>query len=151
MGEIMKVQFEYDSDEELDEIIETIENIERFIPEKKEVKKRRKNNQIQFRLSDENYCIFLKRIKISGLSKTEFLTRACTMQTIKCISTEDVKRKLEALSYEVNRYGNNLNQIAKRLNERNYIDADKNLFLLNCSFEKLIDEFVKVRREIEKL
>ena len=31
MGEIMKVQFEYDSDEELDEIIETIENIERFI------------------------------------------------------------------------------------------------------------------------
>lgn len=151
MGEIINVKFEYDTDDELDEILETIEEIERFIPNKKADKKRRKNHQIQFRMSDENYLIFLKRIERCGLSKTEFLTRACTSQTIKCVSGEKINDKLEALSYEVNRYGNNLNQIAKRFNERDFTNADKSLLALNGSFEKLINEFVKVRKEIRKL
>jgi len=151
MSDIMNVKFEYDSTDELDAIIDTIEQIEYLVADRITPKKRNKRNQIQFRLSDENYCIFLKRIQLSGLSKTEFLTRACTSQKIHCVSGSDVNNKLESLSYEVNRYGNNLNQIARRLNERDYKDAGNNLFNLNNSFEKLINEFVNVRKEINKL
>lgn len=151
MSNIMSVKFQYDTESELDEIIEAVETIERFIPEKSKTKKRKKNNQIQFRLSDEDYCIFMRRIENSGLSKTEFLTRACTSQVIRCVSGENVNDRLESLSYEVNRYGNNLNQIAKRLNENNFYDVDNKLISLMCSFEKLINEFVRLRKEINKL
>lgn len=78
-------------------------------------------NQVTFRLSDSELDILKSRIEEAGMSQQEFLRHAALDKKI--ISTDGIKEILP----EMKKQGVNLNQMTKRLNERQYVDYDGNL------------------------
>lgn len=77
-----------------------------------------------FRLSDGELDGFKEKVKKSGLNQQEYLRR--------CVLDKEILNvdPLKALVPEMKRQGTNLNQIAKRLNEKQYVDYNKDL--ANC-------------------
>ena len=80
-------------------------------------KKRYRNNRFEIRLFDEEVEILENKAKIQGLSKTEYIREIILYSEIK-----DIKRNIlsdenfKKLLYEINRIGNNINQIAYNSN-----------------------------------
>ena len=80
-------------------------------------KKRYRNNRFEIRLFDEEVEILENKAKIQGLSKTEYIREIILYSEIKdnkrnILSDENFKKLL----YEINRIGNNINQIAYNSN-----------------------------------
>ena len=80
-------------------------------------KKRYRNNRFEIRLFDEEIEILENKAKIQGLSKTEYIREIILYSEIKdnkrnILSDENFKKLL----YEINRIGNNINQIAYNSN-----------------------------------
>lgn len=80
-------------------------------------KKRYRNNRFEIRLFDEEVEILENKAKIQGLSKTEYIRERILYSEIKdnkrnILSDENFKKLL----YEINRIGNNINQIAYNSN-----------------------------------
>ena len=80
-----------------------------------------RQNQITFRLSDAENTRLKEKIYQSGLNQQEYLRRAALGKEI--TNTEGIRE----LYPEMKRQGTNLNQVAKRLNERGYVDYDGEL------------------------
>ena len=70
-----------------------------------------KNKVIRARISSEDYKKFLKRVKESGLTKSEFLRQCATKTTI--YDTDP----LHKLYFELKKEGSNLNQLVRQLNQ----------------------------------
>lgn len=84
--------------------------------------------QMTFRVSAEEYEIIMKKIAESGLKNQEYILRA-VMQT-PIIKSEDLKELVIELKHqgtELNRQGNNINQIAAQLNARGFVDYNNEL------------------------
>lgn len=80
-------------------------------------KKRYRNNRFEIRLFDEEVEILENKAKIQGLNKTEYIREIILYSEIKdnkrnILSDENFKKLL----YEINRIGNNINQIAYNSN-----------------------------------
>ena len=82
---------------------------------------KKRPHQVTFRLSDEELALLKKKISSSGKYQQEYLRKAALGKDI--TNTDALKEFLP----EMKRQGNNINQIAKRLNERGYVDYDKTL------------------------
>lgn len=82
---------------------------------------KKRPHQVTFRLSDEELEILKEKISSSGKNQQEYLRRAALSQNITNMD------ELKELIPEMKRQGNNLNQVAKKLNERGYVDYDKTL------------------------
>ena len=80
-----------------------------------------RENQMSFRLTDEERIEFEKLVEMSGLTKTEYLRKCALNKEI--INLEPIKE----LVPEMKRQGVNLNQIAKRLNSNGYVDYGNEL------------------------
>lgn len=80
---------------------------------------KKRPHQVTFRLSDEELELLKKKISSSGKNQQEYLRRAALEKEIMNMD------ELKELIPEMKRQGNNLNQVAKRLNERGYVDYDK--------------------------
>ena len=78
---------------------------------------RKRSHQISFRLSDEEYQLFMYKLSQAKMSKTNFFIFAIRNQKI--IVVEDYVPILA----ELKRQGNNLNQIAHQLNQ--YINVPR--------------------------
>lgn len=80
-------------------------------------KKKYRNNRFEIRLFDEEVEILENKAKIQGLNKTEYIREIILYSEIKdnkrnILSDENFKKLL----YEINRIGNNINQIAYNSN-----------------------------------
>lgn len=78
-------------------------------------------HQVTFRLSDEELEQLKANIEKSGLRQQEYLRRAAL--SVEVLNTDDLKEVWP----ELKRQGNNLNQIAKQLNSRQYVDFKNSL------------------------
>ena len=78
-------------------------------------------HQVTFRLTDEEISSLKKKISASGITQQEYLRRAALGKNI--TNTEGLK----ALLPEMKKQGVNLNQVAKKLNERGYVDYESTL------------------------
>ena len=79
---------------------------ERIIEKKKKVKRTRPHTY-SFRVSDEEKVVVERKVKASGLSRTDFLIKALCDKAI--LQIEDGNEILA----ELKRHGNNLNQAVK--------------------------------------
>lgn len=71
-----------------------------------------KTKHISFRLTEKEYKTIMEKIKLSGLSISEFMLAACFRQRIKVVDglkLSETRRKLSAI-------GNNLNQLTTLAN-----------------------------------
>lgn len=70
--------------------------------------------QVMFRMSEEEYEQFMKKVEQSGTNQQEYILRSVLEQSI--TNTDGVKEIVP----ELKRVGNNLNQIAHALNGTRY-------------------------------
>ena len=77
--------------------------------------------QVMFRLSEEEAEMFQRKVAQSGMSQQEYILKAVLDTPI--TNTDGIKDVIP----ELKRQGNNLNQIAKKLNEKGYIDYKQEL------------------------
>lgn len=81
-----------------------------------------------FRVSAEEYEIIIKKIAESGLNNQEYILRAVLNTTVQSnAELKELLPKLKRVNTELNRQGNNLNQIATILNQRGYVDYKNTL------------------------
>ena len=72
--------------------------------------------QLSFRVSEEEWELLQQKISESGMNQQQYMGK-------EIVNTDGIKEIVP----ELKRQGANLNQIAKRLNERGYIDYKKEL------------------------
>lgn len=77
---------------------------------------RKRPKQIVVRLSEEEYQKVKGKIEKAGMKQQEYLIRAILNKPV--INTNGLKEIIP----ELKRQGNNLNQIARKLNENGYVD-----------------------------
>ena len=77
---------------------------------------------VKTRLDDEEHTDFLRRLEIYDMNQSEFIREAISGATIRPIIvaslvSDDLLSTIGKLTAEYGRIGNNLNQIARHLNE----------------------------------
>ncbi len=77
---------------------------------------------VKTRLADEEYADFLRRMEIYDMSQSEYIREAISGATIRPVVVaspinDELLSALGKLTAEYGRIGNNLNQIARHLNE----------------------------------
>ena len=77
---------------------------------------------VKTRLDDEEYAEFMRRMELYEMSQAEFIREAISGATIKptivaTLVSDDLLAAVGKLTAEYGRIGNNLNQIARHLNE----------------------------------
>ena len=77
--------------------------------------------QLSFRVSEEEYRQLQEKISESGKNQQEYIL-SCVLEK-QIVNTDGIKELLP----ELKRIGNNLNQIAKKLNENGYVDYKQEL------------------------
>ena len=82
----------------------------------------KRSHIVKTRLDDEEHADFLRRMELYGMSQSEFIREAISGATIKptIVATlvgDDLLAAVGKLTAEYGRIGNNLNQIARHLNE----------------------------------
>ncbi len=81
-------------------------------------KNRLRDKQINVRVTDYEYAVIQERMKKSGsASMTEFIIDAATNGFLINVDYSEIK----TLSYELNRIGNNINQIAHHINSEGVV------------------------------
>lgn len=75
---------------------------------------RTRPKQIVIRVSEEELAQIKKKVEQSGKSQQQYIIEALTQKQV--INTDGIKE----IYPELKRQGNNLNQIAKKLNENGY-------------------------------
>ena len=81
----------------------------------------KRTHQVTFRLSDDEVTSLKKKISSSGCNQQEYLRRVALGKDI--TNMDGIKEVLP----EMKKQGVNLNQIAKKLNERGYVDYENTL------------------------
>ena len=77
---------------------------------------------VKTRLDDEEHADFLRRMELYGMSQSEFIREAIAGAIIRptivaSLINDDLLAAIGKLTAEYGRIGNNLNQIARHLNE----------------------------------
>ena len=105
---------------------------------------------VKTRLDDEEHADFLRRMEIYGMSQSEFIREAISGATIKptivaTLVSDDLLAAVGKLTAEYGRIGNNLNQIARHLNEWRspYPDMAKELWNAETDIAALKFELLK--------
>lgn len=82
---------------------------------------KQRNKQVNFRMTEEEFKVLKEKVEQSGMNQREFLRRCVLDKVILNVDS------LKTLIPEMKRQGSNLNQIAKRLNERKFVDYNNEL------------------------
>ncbi len=77
--------------------------------------------QVMFRLSEEEYEQFMKKVEQSGTNQQEYILRAVLEKPI--TNTDGIKELIP----ELKKQGANLNQLTKKLNSTGFIDYKQEL------------------------
>lgn len=88
---------------------------------KAEPQGRKRKVQLNVRMTEEEAERLRKKVEQSGLTQRKYI--------LKCILGKDVRNTdgIKAVLPELKRQGNNLNQIARKLNEQEYVDYRQEL------------------------
>lgn len=71
---------------------------------------------INFRLSNDDYDKYMTKVMMSGYNSSEFFRNAVLENKTEILHKEDVQRLL----FQLNKIGNNINQLAYRANLDNF-------------------------------
>ncbi|MCD8238782.1 MAG: MobC family plasmid mobilization relaxosome protein [Clostridiales bacterium] len=105
---------------------------------------RKRNHNFSVRLNDSKIKLVRQKIKKSGLSQREFLVRCVSEKEV--YSNDGIKSVIKSFIVELNRVGNNINQIARRINSGQIYDTAQ------CADEltKMWDTLKEIREGVSK-
>lgn len=116
-------------------------------------KNRLRSNLQKFYLSDKELTILAENMKAIGVKNKSEYFRDMVLKGEKIVINFDYAN-MDKLVFELNKIGNNLNQIAKVTNEKRNIFNPEILELQNlmAQVNKIVaDEFKKVTEQIEEI
>lgn len=96
-------------------------------------------------MNDEEKAIFDEKVKLSGLSQSEYFRKMALGENIYILAS---KEEMKNLFFEVHKQGVNLNQIAKNLNSGIYIGAEKDIKEVNENYSNLISAITKLYNRV---
>ncbi|MBG9568197.1 MULTISPECIES: MobC family plasmid mobilization relaxosome protein [Brevibacillus] len=79
-----------------------------------------KTELIKVRVTQDELEIIDKKAQVAGLKRSQYVRKICTQGYIVIRNFDEV----EKLVYEINKIGNNINQIARKANEFDYLSKD---------------------------
>jgi len=95
---------------------------------------RNRNKNIRIWLLEEEHALLSKKADIANMSMSEFIRRMILSGETRG-ETNFTREESQKFIYELNRIGNNINQIAYRVNAKAAVDSN--------DFNNLRDEFVR--------
>jgi uncharacterized phage-like protein YoqJ len=103
---------------------------------------RKRNKQVIFRMTEEEYLKFLYKAKKSNLKQNEYL--------INCITEKDiiVIDGLRETLIELNRIGANVNQISKNLNGGIFTGAEQEVKEIRKNLTDLKSSIIEVLEKV---
>lgn len=107
--------------------------------------KRKRNNRITVRFSDEEMKIFEEKVKQSGMTQTNYYRRVLLGENVYVLASPE---EMKNLFLEIHRQGNNVNQIAKNLNSGIYVGAEKDVKVLNETYRELVLTITKLYNRV---
>ncbi len=105
-------------------------------------KNRNRNVGFHFFLSEQEAEVFERKTKQLGISKSEFI-RNCILYGSTVKKTLFSDERADRIIYEMNRIGNNINQIARFVNKEHSVGSDdyeRIRKLVNALNDLLMDE-----------
>ena len=112
-------------------------------------KNRLRNNQIKFYLADEEVKILNDKAELCEMNISEFLRSAIfnTDIIIKKIPVAEIQSAQMAMdknSYEINKIGNNINQLVKVIHENNDTYSKNQIDEIKKDLDNVIKEYEKL-------
>lgn len=106
--------------------------------------KRLRNEQIRLRLTKEEEKVLDEKTSKAGLSRNEFLRRLILGEQVYKRKEKDFKN----YAYQVNRVGNNLNQLVKilrnkELNKKDLLEIEKTIHEIKSTQEWIEHDYKK--------
>jgi len=95
---------------------------------------RNRNKNIRVWLSEEEHALLSKKADVANMSMSEFV-RHMILFGVERVRTNFTREESQKIIYELNLIGNNINQIAYRVNAKTTVDIN--------DFSDLRDEFVR--------
>lgn len=89
-----------------------------------------RNKRIEIRVSPRECALIDSYARTSGYNSRAQYLRESGLRDRSQVNDIPMRKALQAAQYEINRLGNNVNQIAKHLNAGNAIDEETRLVLL---------------------
>lgn len=86
---------------------------------------RRRNRQINIRLTEIEYLSVYRNAEKSGLIISQYIRKCILEKEIKVISG------IKELNWELNRIGNNLNQLTRKVNEGKIVQLGDDISQIN--------------------
>lgn len=98
--------------------------------------KRKRNNRIQVRLSDDELAFFEYNLEKTGLSREAYLRQLIVNKTPKTKEVNEANQNILAQLYGI---GNNLNQIARLAHTLKVINAER--------YDEAVEQFKTVMKK----
>lgn len=105
---------------------------------------RKRNIQIKFWVTPEENAKILEKVKLSNMPICRYLRNAAIKKEI---IVYDFTSLFE-LSAQISRIGNNINQIAKKLNQGGLVNKDETNYL-KASLESINKVFMEIYQDIQ--
>ena len=99
---------------------------------------RKRNKQINIRLAENEFRDVYQMLEKTDLSLSEYIRKCILGKEIKVISG------LKGLIWELNRIGNNLNQLTRKVNEGKVVQLGDNISEINDNLNVLFKKISQV-------
>lgn len=114
-----------------------------------ELKTGKKTKYLQARLSEQEYQMLVKTAKELNLSQTELIrARVLNNNQSLLINAKEAIQTLDKISMELNRAGNNINQIARYTNSLKLQEKENNDII--SEFNRLFGNYIQTQQDLEK-
>ena len=99
---------------------------------------RKRDKQINIRLTEDEYLYVCRQVEKSDLGLSEYIRKCILGKEIKIVSG------IKELVWELNRIGNNLNQLTRKVNEGKVVELGDNLSQINCNLNTVFEKIAKI-------
>ena len=114
-----------------------------------ELKIGKKTKYLQARLSEQEYQMLVNTAKELNLSQTELIrARVINNNQSLLINAKEAIQTLDKISMELNRAGNNINQIARYTNSLKLMELENTDIL--PEFNKIFGNYILIQQDLEK-
>lgn len=113
---------------------------------------RKRNIEVKFRVTEQEYDTLMKKVKESGLSRNAFLVRTIKGQKIYPVKNlHELNEKVDSLLVQVRGMATNINQVAKIANKRKDIPAYEYLSFLKIAVQTISTDVQTVFTSIREV
>lgn len=110
----------------------------------RKAEKKNRTKRLELRFTDDEYNVLMESSK-SYKSASEYIRARLFKKGTSILNPVELLKSLDNVSVEMKHIGNNINQVAKYVNQRKGIASDE----LIVEYEKLLSKYIKLQQQLE--